>query len=581
MKYIHFIFWFVVFVVLVVVLQTQYAFHFFYIEQFQLFQNTWAYVSDNLFRSGGLAYVLSEFFVQFFILPYWGPVILSLLFTGAGIFTWLIVRRITPKTDLTVLCLIPAITLLFITFEFNYLTWGTVAYLMTVISVWAVLYIHDFKKRLIAHLLVTLLLYCLAGSVYVLYAVAVTVYELLQKSPSKYLVLLLLPEVALIGWGSVYFQVYPEYRFAFLPDMFYHTKRIAPAVIYFSWIALVLLIIAASVMKNKEVNGKKGYVSIGAQAVLMAVLCIWGIPKYHDAKSYPVEEMDYYCRTGQWDQILERCKGPLTNYLYLCYANMALSEKGELADKMFAYDQRGLQGLMVNWNRTAAISTLLNDIYFSINNIALSQEMAFEAYIGNTGNGNPRMLKRLVQTNLIYGAYPVAEKYIRILENTFCYSDWAKEHRVFLYNDQAVESDPLLGQKRRSLVASNTISTMAGMDSDLMQMAEQNPSAVSSIHFVGATYLLAKDLERFKSLLDAYYKTDVLPALPKSFQEAVITLYENNPDRWKEYAIEEGTIRKFEEYKKQILANKSNPNALPGLLKRAYGDTFWFYLMFK
>lgn len=48
------------------------------------------------------------------------------------------------------------------------------------------------------------------------------------------------------------------------------------------------------------------------------------------------------------------------------------------------------------------------------------------------GYGNPRMLKRLVQTNLIYGAYPVAEKYIRILENTFYYKDWAKSQRKFL-----------------------------------------------------------------------------------------------------------------------------------------------------
>lgn len=126
--------------------------------------------------------------------------------------------------------------------------------------------------------------------------------------------------------------------------------------------------------------------------------------------------MDYYARSGQWDEIIRHCHGPIKNYLYLTYLNRALAEKGELADRMFAFDQHGPQGLLASWNKTFTVSTLLSDAYFTLGEIALSQEMAFEGYVTVIGAGNPRNLQRLVQTNLIYGTYPIAEKYIRILE---------------------------------------------------------------------------------------------------------------------------------------------------------------------
>ena len=38
---------------------------------------------------------------------------------------------------------------------------------------------------------------------------------------------------------------------------------------------------------------------------------------------------------------------------------------------------------------------------------------------------------------IIVGFFLVAEKYIKLLERTLAYRDWAKERRRFLYNDKA------------------------------------------------------------------------------------------------------------------------------------------------
>ena len=78
-------------------------------------------------------------------------------------------------------------------------------------------------------------------------------------------------------------------------------------------------------------------------------------------------------------------------------------------------------------------------------------------------------------------------------------------------------------------------------------------------------------MDGFKGLVETYYGTEVLPVLPKSFQEAVITLSEAEPDYWKRFDISPSVMQRFAEYKKQVLANRNNKSALPGLLRRAYG----------
>ena len=77
-------FWLVVFTALFVFLQTYSKYHFYFIEQTQLFQFSGEYISDKLLIPGGFTLVLSEFLVQFFILPYAGAAITAGLLLIAG-----------------------------------------------------------------------------------------------------------------------------------------------------------------------------------------------------------------------------------------------------------------------------------------------------------------------------------------------------------------------------------------------------------------------------------------------------------------------------------------------------------------
>ncbi|MDR1880412.1 MAG: DUF6057 family protein [Tannerellaceae bacterium] len=576
------LFWLAVWGILFALLQACYAFHFYFIEQNQLFLSTGYYLAEKAAAPGGFTLWLSEWLVQFFILPYAGAAITAGLLTLAGVCTEGVIRRVAPRANLFILPLLPVVALLCIHFSNLYMAWGTVSYVLALFFLFLTAGIARFSVRLGVAVFLTALLFWLAGSVYVLYALSVAVIEALHKGRRIGFLPVLPAEAFVLGASGVYFSLFGAYRFAFFPDIYYNPLLKPEMALYYSWIVLLAVpVMAYMAGKGRMRSVKRAAGESAVQVLLLAALCWWSVSSHLDSKSYKVKELSYYARTEQWDRILERCKGRLTNYLPLCYVNMALAQKGELADKMFAYDQHGLDGLLVNKNQMGFISGLLNEVYFTMNAIALSQQMAFDAYVCSPGEGCPDALKRLVQTNLIYGAYPVAEKYICLLEETFYYGEWATAHRRFLYHDAEVEKDPLLGNKRRALAQTTALHATSGLDMALLQAAEANPSDKASIHYAGAFYLLSKRLDLFQQMIERYYGTETLPALPASFQEAVIILSEQDQEYWKRFDISEAVIRRFAEYKRTVVDQKRNSQALPGLMSRAYGDTYWFYFMFK
>ena len=583
MKYKLVAFWLIVFGALFAFLQMCFEYHFYYIEQSQLFLFSEAYIRNKLLLPGGFSMLVAEFLVQFFIRPYVGALVTAVLLTGVGVCTAGIVKRIAPVSGLFILYVLPMLALLFMHFDFNYRVQGTVCYLMMMALLCGYMRIRNDLFRLVAGCVLVPVLFWLAGSIAVLFAGMVCLFEGLRKTPKWYISLIGVAEVLLLGVGTVYFSLMGEYRWVFGPDLYYHYTLHPKEIIYYSWICLPLVFLVAFFIRNKNsLSGKKWRAGISciAQLAMIAAVLWWGMPKYSDAKTLKLKKLDYFARTEQWDKTIEECKGKLTNFLYMCHLNMALANKGELSDKMFNFDQRGPQGLLVQWNKSENISCMLSDIYFTMGATASSQEMAFEGYVSAMEDGNPRMLKRLVQTNLIYGTYPVAEKYISILEKTYAYRDWAQSQRKYLYNDEVVESDPILGPRSRILPDRNSLAMIKGLAGDLALFLEKGPANSAALQYLGAMYLLAKDLEGFKALVEKYYGTEFLPVLPVHFQEAVIVMSEKEPDYWKRFNVSETIVARFTDYKKQVLANRNN-SAIAGLLNRSYGNTYWFYFMFK
>ncbi len=349
--------------------------------------------------------------------------------------------------------------------------------------------------------------------------------------------------------------------------------------VWLAWASVPVVIIGSRLCRALRVNSLKRGVILAVVQVAAVVVVAWaGVAKFIDRNSYHLKRLDHYSRTGQWDAIEEVSRGRITNFMYLNLLNLALAEKGVLADEMFRYDQRGVEGLVLPWNQQFMPAVIRSDIFFCTGNAAIAQEMAFEANLSTNSYGSPRMMQRLVQTNLIYGAWPVAEKYLDILDKTLLYRDWARRHREFLYDDAAVDADALLGEKRRGLPKESLL--FDNVYSCLKDMAGQNPSNKTAVEYLGALTLLAKNLDAFTEMLEAHYGTETYPTLPRSFQEAVLIVYEKEPEMWERYGVTAAVIERFEEYKSRADRNIYN-RGLVNIMRGSHGDTYWFYYTFK
>lgn len=69
MKYKLVVFWLIVFGVLFAFLQTGFEYHFYYIEQSQLFLFSETYIKNKLVLPGGFSMLVAEFLVQFLSAP--------------------------------------------------------------------------------------------------------------------------------------------------------------------------------------------------------------------------------------------------------------------------------------------------------------------------------------------------------------------------------------------------------------------------------------------------------------------------------------------------------------------------------
>lgn len=579
-RYKTILFWSVAFCGMFIYLQltNRYLFHF--EEQMQLFLFTKAYTTETIGRIGGFSLYLSRFLTQFYILPFAGTFIISLLLTFTGMVIQLILKQLFPDSRWYVMYILPVIALLAMHLDFNYLLQGTVSYLLMVCVLYLYFRLGETNKRLFVAPFLVLLLYLLAGAVASLFVCMIILWELLNRQKRWYLSLLLGVEIVVIAVLTIRFSYTGEYRMALLPDVYYE-PLLQVKKIYMPWIALPVCLLLIWLLRNrKEPSVKADRISFAFQTLIALCLIYMTHLFSHDAVMKYNVEQDYYVRTKQWDKIISTFPAGDYNLQTFNVLNMALAQKGILGENMFGYDQRNSSYLIADWDITVPHAMALSDIYYMLGDVAAAQKLAFEGYIASINGGNVRLLQRLVETNLISGAYPIAEKYIRLLENTLFYRKWAKEQRVFLDNDSAVEQDYVLGNKRKSFCKDGQYAVSAKLDKVLEQLAINNPGNQKAIEYLAIYYLLDRDMENYRRILEKYYTTKVWPKLATCMQEAVIVLEEDDPKYWLQHGVSGKVEQNYWKFDHDM-NNKQHLFNFRELMASGYGNTYWYYFMFK
>lgn len=578
MKYKNIVIWGIVFCCLFFSLQYKYLFHFYYIEQLQLFPFSWDYLLDTLSSPGGVAFYISGFLLQFYKLSCLGALITSCLFIAIGVLMQRVCKLIAPDISCYLLALLPVLTLLPLHLDMNYRLQGTVAYLFMLIFFLFYIRIRSPWKRIISGFIFLVLLFWLAGPIVFLLGISIVVWEILYR---KYLwgwSLFLLLELVSIFYLSFYLAWQGEYRMILLPD-YYYEPLLSTEKIYYAWIIFPICLLVAWLLRGKkDLSGIKNFFIVNGQLVVFFIFWGW---KIDTDRSFLQENMkqDYYLRTEQWDKIISQYSAEKANLQTLNVLNLALACRNKLGDELFLYPQLGKESLLPEWNSTLPSAIALSEINYHIGNIAFAQKFAFEGCLSSV-NSNPRLLQRLVQTNLIFGAYPVAEKYIGILEQTLFYRKWAKGQRKYLYDDSCVEGDSSLGGKRKALIGNGQYAVSTFVPIILEQLAVNNPDNPIAFQYLLAYHLLGKTLSKYNDLYGKYYRTKIWPSLSITHQEAIIALFQKEPSIWAKKGVSLKVEQCFGAFNQDMIDKRGYIN-FRDVMASSYGNTYWFYLMFK
>lgn len=306
----------------------------------------------------------------------------------------------------------------------------------------------------------------------------------------------------------------------FLLQFFHHSWH-GVAVLTFLTLCLLLFVqyIVKLCTKKVQKDSIRLIVLVVAHIAVLVASTLYFNNKY--GRNAMFARLSDMARSEQWDNIVETCKkqSPVGNLLYQNILNMALAEKCELGDRLFEEPVQDIRSIYVDEIQTFEVAALLSDVYYSMGHIAQSQMYAFEAN-EKVNNLSPRMLQRLVVTNILYGEYNVARKYLYWLSKAIYYRDWA-DYYTALLNDASVAKNKTLSEKRRCIFPDDRFSGIKGIDDDLLNVARNTRDTRQcqvTLQYLGALYILARYEQQFVDMVKEFGGSKDLPKpLPKCF----------------------------------------------------------------
>ena len=272
---------------------------------------------------------------------------------------------------------------------------------------------------------------------------------------------------------------------------------------------------------------------------------------------------------------------PTTNRLTIYLNNVALCETGRLNDLLFHFPQSpDGQTLFLKWEMFGEVLKRGGYFYYTTGMINEAHRWAYENMVmkGTTPEG----LKMLIKTEIINGNYKVASKYISILKNTFFYSKEAGEFAKLLYNEDAVNSHPELGVKRKEKIGHDFFSITDDPYVNIERVLSHDPLSLKAYEYKLAYLMLTEDYKEISIILKLLEKTGY-KKIPVHTEEAAmvckISDAKLNVD-FENLKINPQTEARFNQFLQTFQFYGNNLKSAQPILKQKFGNTFWYYAFY-
>lgn len=559
-------------------------------EQYQMFLFDTGYFLERIVLPGGLADYISEFLVQFYYMPVLGGAIIALLLMGIQAAVWGLMKQYGARHDFPgyLLSFLPSIALWCAMGDQNVLLSFVVALFGALVIGWIHNRFHNRLVKVVFELVSTALVYWFLGPVVFLYA-ALMIGDTLKNAKQKgnvfsgigYSAGILILTIAWILLITQTLQ-YPLYRIFAGLNYYRYPGAISPLPFVVMVWAVVIPFLGMIPCHRKSLQKlQQSKVVIVLSYVLMIVASWFGIKVSFDEMTYELIDYDFLVRTEQWDKIIEKAeKKPATTPLSVSCVNLALSQKGMLADRLFEFYQNGGEGLFPTFTRDMISPVSTAEIFFRLGMVNDAERYMFEAQeaIPNYRK-SARLTRRIIECEIINGNYKIAAKLLRRLQKTLFYSNWANQMMALLGNEKAINRHPVYGKLRKYrekkqdfLFSDREMDQMLGL---LFLNDNHNKMAYE---YLMCYELLQRDMGKFMQ----YYPLGRFVGydhIPRTFQEILIGnwMKTHSDPRTIPYSVDARNVNNTLNFIQLYMQNPKDPQ----LGQQPYVSNAWHYMVIQ
>ena len=585
------------------------------ITNFPVFYKGWSFFRPFLSYPGGPVEYLSAFLSQLFYYSWVGALVVTVQ-------AWLLslcidyMLKITNSPRIRWIRFLLPICLLVLYTQYTYYFVITMAFLVALVTACIYMKVTLLRAKISScvsvFLILSVIVYYLAGGAFLLFAVVCAIYELIFRS-RRQICLLYVCCAAVIpyGLGLLIFDVNIVDAFSHLLPISWRilkhqTRRRSITIVYVLYLLppFVLLINGLWQMlwtrphSTKKPTGRKSgtkhrnkifslpvrifswYGRSLKLKYVVELLLLFAIAG--GAVSYSRNEnlrtrfkVDYYAYHKMWPELLISARRHPTDPFIGHAVNRALYYSGRLGYDMFSWPQIKSH-LFLTDPTFKQVDWQISDLYLDIGLVNLAENAMTECL--EALGARPMILQRLALMNMVKGNVGSAKIYLGALSKTLFHADWAEHYLDNLQNDPNLVSDRYV-QHLRSLCLDKDCPIYSLLrERTLLWLLEKNHQNRMAFEYLMAWHLLNKSLSKFAQ------KIERLPdlgytELPTHYEEAALiySFKTRQPVFLGDYPPNPQVRRKIEDFSRILIAYGGNKQAALEDLSKNFRNTYFFY----
>ena len=576
---------------------------------FPSFFKGWAFFKEFVSRPGGLLEYTAALLSQLFYIGWAGALVATLQ-------AWLICvctgyfLRVTNYPRLRWVRFIAPILLLIIYTQYTYRFTTTTA--LSAALLFVCLYLKMTTKKHQAgwfqpavFLVLSIILYYVAGGAYLLFALLCAIYELMFGGRRQTALLYLLSAavipyvVGVMVFGESIINAFTDLLpFSWKTILYEASRRM---VILACLVYLVLPLTAlvgglgrvAMKRKVKEKSDNKffslvagifsSYLRHNKLKWIVASLVLFGLTFgavffSRDIKKKTLFAVDYYACHKMWPQVIESARRHPNSFYIIHVVNRALYHSGQLNLEMFSYPQHS-DTLFLTAKGSQFAYWKKFDLYSDLGLMNIAQNDLTECL--EVFGERPLILKRLAFVNMVKGDIESARIYLGALSKTLFDADWANNCLERLQSDPNLAADEKIQHLRSVMLEKDSGFSAIDIEDILSQLLEKNKQNRMAFEYLMAWYMLNGQLDKFVQNLDRLDDFDY-PQIPRLYEEAMLVhVYRTRKAidlRGRQFSSE--SRQRFDAFSRTFESYGRKKQAAFYKLAKNYGDSYLFYCIY-